>query len=131
MSSNKAPADRPARPERAGLRHRPCLTPDMVPLIRPARPDDVPVILSLIRGLAEYERLSHEVRATEARLRASLFPAAGAAPQAYCVLAEVDGAAAGFALYFSTTPPFSRSPGCISRTCSCGPSFAAGAWAGR
>jgi GNAT superfamily N-acetyltransferase len=72
----------------------------MASLIRPARPDDVPVILDLIRGLAEYERLSHDVQATEERLRASLFPVAGATPQAWCELAEVDGVAAGFALYF-------------------------------
>lgn len=83
----------------------------MASLIRPARPDDVPVILSLIRGLAEYERLGHEVLATEARLRASLFPAAGAAPQAYCVLAEVEGAAAGFALYFFNYSTFLAQPG--------------------
>lgn len=79
--------------------------------IRPARPDDAPVILDLIRGLAEYERLSREVQATEERLRAALFPAAGAAPQAHCVLAEVDGTAAGFALYFFNYSTFLARPG--------------------
>ena len=70
--------------------------------IRPARPADVPVILSLIRALADYEKLTVEVTATEARLRESLFPAdpAAAGPSAYCVLAEADGVTAGFALYF-------------------------------
>jgi GNAT superfamily N-acetyltransferase len=83
----------------------------MASLIRPARPDDVPVILNLIRGLADYEKLSDEVTATEEQLRASLFPAAGAAPQAHCVLAEVDGAAAGFALYFFNYSTFLAKPG--------------------
>jgi hypothetical protein len=41
--------------------------------IRAAAPDDVPLILSFVRELAEYERLSHEVVATEYTLRESLF----------------------------------------------------------
>ncbi len=41
--------------------------------IRAATPDDVPLILSFVRELAEYERLSHEVVATEYTLRESLF----------------------------------------------------------
>ena len=68
--------------------------------IRPATLHDVPLILDLIRGLAEYERMLDQVQATEARLRASLFPADGRAPEAYCVIGAVDGVPAGFALYF-------------------------------
>lgn len=52
--------------------------------IRSARPEDVPLILSFIRELAEYEHLSHEVVATEDRLRATLF---GDRPVAKVVLA--------------------------------------------
>ena len=43
--------------------------------IRPATASDVPVILDFIRGLADYEKLSHEVVATAETLRATLFPA--------------------------------------------------------
>ena len=67
---------------------------------------DVPVILELIRGLAEYERLPHEVVATEERLRESLF---GARPEAEVVIAwsrEEPGEAAGFALFFHNYSTF-------------------------
>lgn len=79
--------------------------------LRPARPADVPAILELIRGLAGYEQLADEVVATEARLGASLFPPEGTAPQAYCVLAEIDGLPAGFALYFFNYSTFLARPG--------------------
>lgn len=71
--------------------------------IRPATIADVPLILDLIRGLAEYERLPHEVVATEAGLRASLF---GPVPAAEVVIAEVEGTAAGFALFFHNYSTF-------------------------
>lgn len=71
--------------------------------IRSATPDDVPLIARFIRGLAEYERLAHECTATEERLRASLF---GATPEAEVVLAELDGTAAGFALFFHSYSTF-------------------------
>jgi GNAT superfamily N-acetyltransferase len=64
--------------------------------LRPATANDVPLILDLIRGLAEYERLPHAVVATEALLRDSLF---GPVPAAEVVIAELDGVAAGFALF--------------------------------
>jgi GNAT superfamily N-acetyltransferase len=83
----------------------------MTPVIRPARPADVGVILELIRALADYEKLSGEVVATEERLRTSLFPATGEAPAAYCVLAEVEGVAVGFALYFFNYSTFLAKPG--------------------
>jgi GNAT superfamily N-acetyltransferase len=58
---------------------------------------DVPVILELIKALAEYERLGAEVVATEATLRAALF-----APSSHVrvLVARADGAAVGFAVYF-------------------------------
>lgn len=85
----------------------------MPSVIRPARPADVPVILTLIRSLAAYERLAADCIATEAALASSLFPddAAAAGPAAYCVLAEADGVPAGFALYFFNYSTFLARPG--------------------
>ena len=77
-------------------------------LIRAANVADVPLILEFIRDLADYEKLLHEVEATAAQLSATLF---GAAPVAYCVLAFVDGAPAGFALYFFSYSTFLAQPG--------------------
>ena len=71
--------------------------------IRPATADDTPLIVELIRGLAEYERLAHECVATEERVRESLF---GPRPDAEVVIAEVDGRAAGFALFFHNYSTF-------------------------
>lgn len=82
----------------------------MPPVIRAATAADVPMILQFIRDLAAYERLSHEVTATEQSLTATLFPAAGA-PAAQCVLAFADGAPAGFALYFFNYSTFLARPG--------------------
>ena len=65
--------------------------------------DDVPLILQFIRDLAEYEKLSHLVVADEATLRAELF---GQQPIAECVIAEYDGAAVGFALFFHNFSTF-------------------------
>ena len=71
--------------------------------LRPATRADVPVILELIRGLAEYERLADECVATETALAETLF---GARPQAEVVLALADGTPAGFALFFSSYSTF-------------------------
>ncbi len=65
--------------------------------IRAARPDDSALIFSLVRELAEYEKLSHEVDATEEMIAAALF---GDAPRLYCDIAEWDGQPAGFAVWF-------------------------------
>lgn len=78
--------------------------------IRPATASDVPQILKFIQGLAEFEKLSHEVEATEERLKATLFPSAGH-PAAECVLAFEDGEPVGFALYFTTYSTFLAKPG--------------------
>lgn len=79
--------------------------------LRPAQPGDLPTVLELIRALAEYEKLADEVVATEARLGQALFPAAGAKPDAYCLIAEADGVPAGFALYFFNFSTFLARPG--------------------
>jgi GNAT superfamily N-acetyltransferase len=69
---------------------------------------DVPLILTLIRELAEYERLSHEVSATEELLRESLF---GERPVAEVVIGEADGRPAAFALFFHSFSTFLGKPG--------------------
>ena len=66
-------------------------------MIRPATPDDVAMILRLVRELAIYEREPEAVVATEAMLGDALF---GAQPAAEAVIAEVDGVTEGFALFF-------------------------------
>jgi len=76
-------------------------------MIRPATVDDVPVILAFIRELAEYERLSHDVVADEAQLRATLF---GARPAAEVLVAE-DPELVGFALFFTSYSTFLGKPG--------------------
>jgi GNAT superfamily N-acetyltransferase len=76
--------------------------------IRPARRDDVPVILALIRALAEYERLADQCRADAPSLEATLF---GERPAAEVLIAEVGGAAAGFALFFHNYSTFLARPG--------------------
>jgi GNAT superfamily N-acetyltransferase len=79
--------------------------------IRPATPADTSLILEFIRGLADYEKLSHEVEATEEKLRATLF---AEKPAAECLLAFVDDpprTAAGFAIYFTNYSTFLAQPG--------------------
>ncbi|HKD29705.1 MAG TPA: GNAT family N-acetyltransferase, partial [Xanthobacteraceae bacterium] len=71
--------------------------------IRNATPEDVPEIVRLIRALADYEKLSHEVLATEEQLRESLF---GPRPAAETVLAWLDGRAIGLAVFFSNYSTF-------------------------
>jgi GNAT superfamily N-acetyltransferase len=76
--------------------------------ISPATPDDVPVILSFIRGLAEYEKLSHACVATEESLRRTLF---GDRAFAEVLVGRVGGTPAGFALYFHNYSTFLAKPG--------------------
>ena len=78
--------------------------------LRPAAPADVPLILEFIRALADYEKLSHEVEATEAGLAGTLFPREGS-PAAECLLAFEGEEAAGFAIYFTTYSTFLARPG--------------------
>lgn len=76
--------------------------------IRPAEEADVPLILCFIRELADYERLLHEVVATEERLRRTLF---GPRPGAEVLIAEADGEPVGFALFFHNYSTFLAQPG--------------------
>ena len=76
--------------------------------IRPGRPEDVPTIVSLIRALAEYEKLLDQCHADETLLREHLF-----GPKAYAevLLAEHAGEPAGFALFFHNYSTFLTRPG--------------------
>ncbi|CAN5692359.1 GNAT family N-acetyltransferase [soil metagenome] len=76
--------------------------------VREASEEDVPLILSFIRELAEYEKLSREVVATEEGLRESLF---GERRYAEVLIAEHDGSPAGFALFFHNFSTFLGKPG--------------------
>jgi len=76
--------------------------------IRPATPTDVPHILGFIVELAEYEKLSHEVLATEASLLKTLF---GEKPYAEVLMALEDDCPVGFALFFHNYSTFLAKPG--------------------
>jgi GNAT superfamily N-acetyltransferase len=76
--------------------------------IAPAVEADVPVILEMIRGLAEYEKLLHIVAATEDQLRRTLF---GERPAAEVLLAYWNGEPIGFALFFPNYSTFLAQPG--------------------
>ena len=76
--------------------------------IRPAARADLPLIAALIRELAAYEKLADAVRFDEAVLGEHLF---GAGPAAVVVIGEVDGEAAGFALFFHNFSTFEGKPG--------------------
>jgi GNAT superfamily N-acetyltransferase len=71
--------------------------------IVPAQASDVPVILEMIKALAEYEQLTHEVVATEDDLRQSLF---GPRPAGEVVLAYAGDTPIGFALFFHNFSTF-------------------------
>ena len=76
--------------------------------IRFAQPADVATIAELIRALARYEKLEREVTMTEDRLAVVLF---GKRPYAETLIAEIDGAAVGFALFFHSFSTFLAQPG--------------------
>jgi len=71
--------------------------------VRAAHPADTALILDFIRQLAEYERLLHEVEATEADIRRDLF---GENPRCFCEIAELAGKPVGFALWFYSYSTF-------------------------
>lgn len=71
--------------------------------IRPATDDDVALVLEFVKALADYEKLSHRVSATEAALRESLF---GAHPGAEVLLAFESDTPVGFAVYFHNFSTF-------------------------
>jgi len=76
--------------------------------IRRARPDETGLVLSLIRELANYEKLSHEVEATEAMIGAALF---ADHPRLFCEVAQWSGEPAGFAVWFVNFSTFSGRSG--------------------
>jgi GNAT superfamily N-acetyltransferase len=79
------------------------MTPKQHPTLRPAAPGDVPDVLRLIRGLADYERLSQELTATEDDIRQALF---GPIPRIHAILAELGGPPVGLALFYYTFNTF-------------------------
>jgi len=80
----------------------------MATTIRDATAEDVPQILAFIQGLALYERAPNEVSATQEGLLRDGF---GPNPFYYCLIAEQDGAPAGFALFFFNYSTWKGRPG--------------------
>jgi len=76
--------------------------------LRPATPEDLPVIVALIRELAQFEKLSHLVVVTPESLHPHLF---GARPAAEAVVGEVQGSVVAFALFFTNFSTFLGQPG--------------------
>ena len=76
--------------------------------IRSAAPGDLQLIAALIRELAEYERLAHEVRFDDEHLAAHLF---GPRRYAEVIIGEIDGSPQGFALFFHNFSTFEGRPG--------------------
>jgi len=77
-------------------------------VIRPARADDLDTIHAFIVALADYERLAHAVKADRATLGRYLF---GDRPMAEVLIAEQEGTAIGFALFFHNYSTFRGMPG--------------------
>ncbi len=76
--------------------------------IRKATKNDASSILELINGIAEYEKLTHQVEATEELIQKNMF---GETPYAHCFLAYWNGQLAGYALYFFNFSTFLAKPG--------------------
>ncbi len=76
--------------------------------IRPAVASDIGTIHDFILALADYEKLRHEVRADRAVLATYLF---GPRPMAEVLIADLDGAPVGFALFFHNFSTFEGRPG--------------------
>ncbi len=87
--------------------------------IENARPEDVPAILGFIRELAEYEHLSHQVEASEELLHRYLFEEA----KCHALIAKIEGAAVGYALYFYNFSTFLARPGIYLEDLLVQPSF--------
>jgi len=77
-------------------------------MIHRARPGEAGLVMSLVRELAEYQKLHHEVEANEADIDAALF---GDDPRVYCEIAEWEAEAAGFAVWFFNFSTFSGRTG--------------------
>jgi len=80
----------------------------MTVTIRTATPADIGTVHDFILALADYERLSHAVRTDRATLERHLF---GARPHAEVLIAEHEGEAIGFALFFHSFSTFEGRPG--------------------
>ncbi len=78
-------------------------------IVRPAAPSDVPVLLALVRELADYEREPDAVETTEPMLRDALF--GDAAVASALVALDPDGAVVGFALWYVTFSTWTGRPG--------------------
>ncbi len=76
--------------------------------IRAATADDAPVLVRLIRELAIHEKMAAEAQATEADIRGAL---SGDHPNAHCLISEIQGEVAGFALYFFNFSTWTGRPG--------------------
>ena len=76
--------------------------------LRPAQPEDTPLILSYIRELALYEKAPEKAVATDADMRAALF---GERPLARVIMAQWEGRDAGFALFFNIFSTWEGKPG--------------------
>jgi GNAT superfamily N-acetyltransferase len=76
--------------------------------IRRAEPADAALVHQLVLELAAYEKLTHEATATEADIAKALF---GEPVRVFCKLAELDGKAVGFALWFYNYSTFQGRPG--------------------
>ncbi len=80
--------------------------------IRSATPEDIPTILALIRGLAEYEREPDAAKATPEQMQRHLFGEGfGRGPTAECVMGLLDGEPRGFALFFTSFSTWLGRPG--------------------
>jgi GNAT superfamily N-acetyltransferase len=77
-------------------------------MIRPATPEDVPTLFALVRALARYEKLEHQVTGTADDLREHLF---GARPYVESLVAIEGAAVVGFALFFHNYSTFLARPG--------------------
>jgi GNAT superfamily N-acetyltransferase len=77
-------------------------------VIRSATEQDIPIILDLIKQLADYERMADRVTATEQRLHDTLF---GERPAAEVLLATLEGETVGFAVFFTNYSTFLAKPG--------------------
>lgn len=75
---------------------------------RDAKPEESGLVLDFIRELADYEKLLHEVRATEEDIKKTVF---GEDAKAFCVFADVDAVTVGFALCFYNYSTFQGKPG--------------------
>lgn len=76
--------------------------------IRPAVPEDIPLLVQLVKEFAEYDEMTDEFAATEARLHEAFF---GERPAAEAILGELDGEPAGYAIYYRSFSSFQGRPG--------------------